>query len=87
MSDTWQVYAVRYGHHPERRASENFIGGDPHEASMPLDFFVWAIVGEERVFVVDTGFDEAMGKRRKRQFLRSPAEYRRWPCRGRGFRG
>ena len=74
MSDTWQVYAVRYGHHPERRASENFIGGDPHEASMPLDFFVWAIVGEERTFVVDTGFDEAMARRRKRQFLRSPAE-------------
>ena len=74
MSDSWQVYAIRYAHHPDRAASENFIGGDPHSGPMPLDFFVWAIVGEERCFVVDTGFDEAMGHRRNRQFLRSPAE-------------
>jgi glyoxylase-like metal-dependent hydrolase (beta-lactamase superfamily II) len=74
MSDTWQIYAIRYAHHPDRPASENFIGGDPHETSMPLDYFVWAVVGEERTFVVDTGFDEAMCRRRKRQFLRSPGE-------------
>jgi glyoxylase-like metal-dependent hydrolase (beta-lactamase superfamily II) len=74
VSDTWQVYAIRYAHHPDRTASENFIGGDPHQGAMPLDFFVWAIVGEKRSFVVDTGFDEATGRRRKRQFLRSPAE-------------
>lgn len=73
-SDIYQVYAVRYAHHPDRPASENFIGGDPHEGPMPLDFFVWAIVGEERSFVVDTGFDEAMARKRRRNFLRSPAE-------------
>lgn len=74
MSDAWEVYAIRYAHHGDRRASENFIGGDPHDGPMPLDYYVWAIVGAERSFVVDTGFDEAMARRRKRQLLRSPAD-------------
>jgi glyoxylase-like metal-dependent hydrolase (beta-lactamase superfamily II) len=74
MSDLWQIYAIRYAHHPDRPASENFIGGDPHDGPMPLDYFVWAVVGDERSFIVDTGFDEAMSRRRKRQFLRSPGE-------------
>jgi hypothetical protein len=50
----YEVYAVRYGHH-ERRSSENFLGGDPHDAPMPLDYYVWAIVGTDNVYVVDTG--------------------------------
>ena len=65
MSDSYEIYAIKYAHH-ERRASENFIGGDPHDGPMPLDYFVWAIVGEERSFVVDTGFDLEMGKQRQR---------------------
>ena len=31
-ADTYEIYAVRYAHH-ERRASENFYGGDPHDDS------------------------------------------------------
>jgi glyoxylase-like metal-dependent hydrolase (beta-lactamase superfamily II) len=73
-SDTYQIYGVKYAHHPNRPARENFIGGDEHDGPMPLDFFVWAVVGEERTFIVDTGFDEQMGKKRKRDFIRSPAE-------------
>ena len=69
----WQVYAVRYAHH-DRMARENFIGGDVHDGPMPLDYFVWAVVSDERVFVVDTGFDEAVARRRGREFLRSPGE-------------
>ena len=72
--ESYEVYAVRYARHEERRASENFLGGDPHDGPMPLDFFVWAIVGKTRRFVVDTGFDRATAEARKRRFLRSPAE-------------
>jgi hypothetical protein len=61
MSD--EIYAVRYAHH-DRRASENFYGGDPHDGPMPLDYFVWAIVGENRTLILDTGFDAAMAKKR-----------------------
>jgi len=69
----WQVYAVRYAHH-HRMSSENFIGGDPHDVPMPLDYFVWAVVSGDRAIVVDTGFDEFSGTRRGRNFLRSPGE-------------
>ena len=70
-TDTWKIYAIHYGHH-ERRASANFLHGDPHDGPMPLDYFVWAIVGANRNFIVDCGFDAEMGRKRKREFVRSP---------------
>lgn len=73
MSD-YAIYAVRYAQIAERRASENFIGGDPHDGPMPMDFFVWAVVGDGRTIIVDTGFDEAMGRKRNRKILRPVAE-------------
>ena len=69
----WEIYAVRYAHNPNAKRSTNFIGGDPHDAPMPLDYFVWAIRSESRTIILDTGFDEPMGLKRNRQFLRSPA--------------
>jgi glyoxylase-like metal-dependent hydrolase (beta-lactamase superfamily II) len=73
MADVHEVYAVRYGRH-ERRSPENYIGGDPHDVLQPLDYFVWAIVGPHGSFVVDTGFDEAMAKRRERHVLKPVAK-------------
>jgi glyoxylase-like metal-dependent hydrolase (beta-lactamase superfamily II) len=64
--DTYRVFAIKYAHH-ERSSSANFLGGDSHDVPMPLDYFVWAIVGENRVFVVDTGFDPEMAAKRGRQ--------------------
>ena len=69
----YEVYALKYAHH-ERRSSENFIAGDPHDAPMPLDYFVWLIRGAGREIVVDTGFSAAMAAKRKRNHLRCPAE-------------
>jgi hypothetical protein len=63
---TYEVYAVKYAHHP-RRASGNFIGGDPHDGPMPLDYFVWLVRGHGRELVVDTGFSAAMAAKRGRQ--------------------
>ena len=76
MSDpvSYEVFAIRYGSRPERMRSENFIAGDPHDGPMPLDYFVWAIVGAERTVVVDTGFDHEEGKRRDRKIFRLPRE-------------
>ena len=76
MSDpqSYEVFAIRYGSRPERMRSENFIAGDPHDGPMPLDYFVWAIVGKERTVVVDTGFDYAEGERRERKIFRLPRE-------------
>jgi len=67
--DLHEVYAIRYGHHA-RRSPANFIDGDPHDVLQPLDFFVWAIVGQSGVIVVDTGFDESMARRRQREMIK-----------------
>jgi glyoxylase-like metal-dependent hydrolase (beta-lactamase superfamily II) len=72
-NDVHQVYAVRYGRH-ERRASENYIGGDPHDLLQPLDFYVWAIVGASGAIIVDTGFDAAMGQKRQRELIKPVGE-------------
>jgi glyoxylase-like metal-dependent hydrolase (beta-lactamase superfamily II) len=71
--DVHEIYAIRYGHH-DRRSSENFLGGDPHDLLQPLDYYVWAVVGASGTFIVDTGFDEAMGSRRNRVLLKPVGE-------------
>ncbi|MCC7275573.1 MAG: N-acyl homoserine lactonase family protein [Alphaproteobacteria bacterium] len=67
----YAIHAIRYATREARRA-EHFIRGDPHDAPMPMDYFVWAIVGPERSFVVDTGFTAEVAARRGRTFLRCP---------------
>lgn len=69
----WEAYAIRYAWH-HRTAKENFLGGDAHDGPMPIDYFVWAVRSGDRTFVIDTGFDEAMGRKRGRNFLRCPGE-------------
>jgi glyoxylase-like metal-dependent hydrolase (beta-lactamase superfamily II) len=63
--DNYKIYAIKYAHH-DRPARDNFLGGDPHDVNMPLDYFVWAVVGASRTFLVDTGFDVEGGARRGR---------------------
>ncbi len=71
--DTYDVYAVKYGT-MDRPRRENLIHADDHDAPMPIDYYVWAIVNEARTIVVDTGFDRAEGGRRGRTMLRTTAE-------------
>ena len=75
MAETpvYEVYAVKYARH-ERRASANFLGGDLHDGPMPIDYFVWAIRGGGKTYILDTGFDEAQAKKRKRMLIRSPGD-------------
>ncbi len=73
MDASYEIYAIRYAH-LERTARHNFIDGDLHDGPMPLDYFVWAIVGGGRNWVLDTGFDAAMAARRRRQLLRPVGE-------------
>lgn len=69
----YKIYAVRYATREGRRA-EHFLGGDPHDSPMTMDYYVWAVVGEHTTFVVDTGFGAAQAARRNRNLLRAPAE-------------
>ncbi len=68
----YEVYALRYAAH-DRLRRDNFIAGsDPHDTSMPMDYFVWVIRGAGAVWLVDTGFNADMAQRRGRKFLRCP---------------
>lgn len=67
----YEVYAVRYAT-VERRRSENFMAHDPHDGPMPMDYFVWVVRHADRVWLVDTGFNEKAAAQRAREFLRCP---------------
>jgi hypothetical protein len=58
----------------DARRSDHFIGGDPHDGPMPMDYFVWAAIGAQRNFVIDTGFTAEVAAARGRRHLRCPAE-------------
>jgi glyoxylase-like metal-dependent hydrolase (beta-lactamase superfamily II) len=65
----YKIFAIKYATRDARR-SDHFIDGDPLDGPMPMDYFTWAVVGPDRVFLVDTGFSEAVVTRRGRHFLR-----------------
>ena len=79
MTETldYSVYAVRYATR-EARSGEHFHGRgrgqDPHDAPMPMDYFVWVAVSDEHTVVVDTGFSAEVAARRGREHLRCPSE-------------
>jgi glyoxylase-like metal-dependent hydrolase (beta-lactamase superfamily II) len=73
MLPEYEIFAIRYATREARRA-DHFIGGDPHDAPMPMDYFTWLVRGGGRSVVVDTGFTAEVAAQRKRQFLRCPVE-------------
>src|SRR3546814_12876601 len=68
-----EVYAIRYATRDAKRAN-HFIGGDPHDAPMPMDYYLWLVRGNGQEFVVDTGFGPEVAKKRGRTLLRHPSE-------------
>jgi glyoxylase-like metal-dependent hydrolase (beta-lactamase superfamily II) len=69
----YEVFAIRYATRAGMR-SNHFIGGDPHDGPMPMDYYVWLIRGEGREYVVDTGFGHEVATKRGRSLVRTPAE-------------
>ncbi|MDF3010242.1 MAG: beta-lactamase protein [Burkholderiales bacterium] len=67
--DIYEVFAITYARH-DRNAAANFIGGDPHDGPMPLNYYVWVIRNAARTIVVDTGFDRRGAEKRGRELLR-----------------
>jgi glyoxylase-like metal-dependent hydrolase (beta-lactamase superfamily II) len=70
-----RVYAVRYAHREARRG-EHFYGPSPvdaHDGPMPMDYFLWAIVGDDAPpVVVDAGFRPETAERRGRRMVADP---------------
>lgn len=70
----YKLYAIRYARHDGRTAHENFLSGDPHEAGVPLDYFIWLARRGDEVVVIDTGFGATAAAARGRTLLRDPVE-------------
>ena len=73
MTTPYEIYAIRYAMRNANRPV-HFVGGDPHDTPMPMDYFVWLVRNAEHSLVIDTGFNAAMAKQRGRTLLRTPAE-------------
>jgi glyoxylase-like metal-dependent hydrolase (beta-lactamase superfamily II) len=68
----YELYALRYAT-AMRRPAEVFLGGDPHDADVPMDYFVWVARNDLHTVVIDTGFDDEAARRRGRQLLCEPS--------------
>ena len=55
MTAEYELFAIRYASRPAMR-HEHFIGGDPHDGPMPMDYFVWVAKNADRAVVIDIGF-------------------------------
>ena len=69
----YQLQAIKYGELKARKRSDLFVGGEPHDGRIDMDYFVWAAIGADRVCVIDTGFGAEVAERGRR-FLGSPVE-------------
>jgi len=69
----YEVYAIKYASREARR-KQHFIGGDPHDGPMAMDYFVWLVRNADRTYVVDTGFGAEVAAKRGRTLLRTPAQ-------------
>ena len=71
--ETYEIYAIKYGDRMGERGTM-FVHGDPHDAPMAMDYYIWVIRSEQRTIVIDVGYGKAEGEGRGRSFLRSPVE-------------
>jgi glyoxylase-like metal-dependent hydrolase (beta-lactamase superfamily II) len=69
----YELFAVRYATRSAQRR-DHFIGGDPHDGPMPMDYFLWVAISSERTFVIDCGFTAEVAEKRKRTFIRCPID-------------
>ena len=59
----YELYAIRYAMRDAKR-SEHFIGGDPHAAPMPQDYFILLARYVDTNMVVYAGATDAVATRR-----------------------
>ncbi|WP_428490970.1 N-acyl homoserine lactonase family protein [Rhodopila sp.] len=73
MTAVYELFALRYATREARRG-EHFIGGDPHDGPMPMDYFVWVARNADRAVVIDIGFTAESGGKRGRKLERCPID-------------
>jgi hypothetical protein len=72
-SRPYELYAIRYAT-AMRSYADCFVGGDPQQGAIPMDYFVWVARNDSHTVVIDTGFDALAAQRRGRQLLREPSD-------------
>ncbi len=70
---TNRVYAIRYARR-DARSGEHFYGHDPHDAPMPMDYFMWVAVSDAAAVVIDAGFTPEVARERGREIVCDPVE-------------
>lgn len=70
----WEVYAIKYADRNNRKRVESFILDPLHDQPHAMDYFVWVLKSDDRVILVDTGYDPDEAKRRGRPILRAPVK-------------
>src|SRR3954462_14700798 len=73
MTAEYELFALKYATREARR-HEHFIGGDPHDGPMPMDYFVWLARNADRAVVIDIGFTAESGGKRGRRLERCPID-------------
>ncbi len=69
----YDVYAIKYAQ-SIRPSRDYYMGHDPHNGPHPIYYYVWLIRSNERIILIDTGFDAARAIARKRDFGRCPTQ-------------
>jgi glyoxylase-like metal-dependent hydrolase (beta-lactamase superfamily II) len=72
-TETYEIFALKYGEFSKRKRYESFIGADDHDGPHPITYFVWVIRNDKRSILVDSGFDPVEGAKRGRRVDRLPA--------------
>lgn len=76
MQDCYQVVVVKFGTRSTRKSDVylNFDIYDIADDPIDMDYYFWVLQNERHTVVVDTGFSQVAGIRRKRTSLINPAE-------------
>ena len=74
MSDTWEIFAIKYAERNARTRADSFIGDDHPAAPHGMDYFTWLLVNENKMILVDTGYEAEEAAARGRPILRDPAK-------------
>lgn len=71
----FRLYALKYAELNGRKRSDIFLGGDPHDGSIDMAYYIWVAIGDGgRAVVIDTGFTPQTAAKRGRVFLEHPTD-------------
>lgn len=74
MSDTWEIFALKYAERTGRTRNESFLFDDNHNAPHDMDYFIWLLKNGSQTILIDTGYDRREGLARQRPVTEEPAD-------------